>query len=270
MVWAVSLDDSNGDAANALSANTGRKERSLDSSSQTFQQSGACFITNCAKSPTCPSGWGAVQQINGKGGDVSVDHGCDKDQKRTFCCPSNDMPTCQWRGSAVACGIKGHCKSGELELTYDTGGCSSGHKVLCCTTSTSDEARDQCVWKGTASLCMRDNACTSEFPKELARSNTGDNQQPCDYDGISNNLKRFCCKDPPPYTNCDWYTKGDQDPPPSPRPGHCSGQCPQGKTLVASDNYCFFGGTRAFCCGAPSTYCIIHVMKFGETNTSQI
>ena len=67
-------------------------------------------------------------------------------------------------------------------------------------------------------------------------------------------LKVLCCTDPPPYVGCDWYTKGDDDPPPSPRPASCTGRCPSGKTLVATDDMCYFGGTRAFCCDPANTY----------------
>lgn len=82
----------------------------------------------------------------------------------------------------------------------------------------------------------------------------GDNQQPCDFESIHDNLKVLCCEDPSPLTNCNWFTKGDEDPPPSPRPYKCSGKCPSGKSLIATDNMCFGGGTRVLCCDAPATY----------------
>lgn len=90
----------------------------------------------------CPSGWGPVQQINGNKMDVRITHGCGKDEKRTYCCPSDDMPTCEWRGSAPSC--QGACHGDEIDLTYDTGGCSTGHKNLCCKRTTSDKARGEC------------------------------------------------------------------------------------------------------------------------------
>lgn len=268
MVWAVSLDDRTGSAAGALSKSTGRKTLAASAErSNPYKASGACFITECFDKPTCPSGYGAVQQINGNKQDVSIDHGCGKGQKRTYCCPSDDMPTCQWRGSAPACDVGGGCHDDESALTYDTGGgCSSGHKKLCCKNNVSDKVLSQCLWKGTAPRCERDNKCPTDHPKELGRSISGDNQQECDVYGFGdtqhNQLKVFCCTDPPPYTGCDWYTKGDQDPPPSPRPAHCDGKCPSGKTLVATDDMCFTGGTRAFCCDPAHTYNDNYVTDF--------
>lgn len=75
-------------------------------------------------------------------------------------------------------------------------------------------------------------------------------------------LKALCCTEPPPYTGCDWHTKGTQDPPPHPRPAHCSGKCPSGKVLIATDNMCFSGGTRALCCYPPNTYNDNYVTDF--------
>ncbi|KAL8658049.1 MAG: hypothetical protein Q9226_001309 [Calogaya cf. arnoldii] len=259
MVWAVDLDDGEGSAAAALSKSTGRKDIALSAKSPPFRAGGACFITECTKTPSCPSGYGAVQQINGDKQNVKIEHGCGKGEKRTYCCPADDMPTCQWRGSAPACNIKSACSSDEIILTSDTGGgCSSGHKNLCCKQKTSNKALTQCVWKGSGPRCERDNKCPSEKPTEIARSPTGDNQQECDVYGFGESqhkqLKVLCCTEPPPYTGCDWYTKGTQDPPPHPRPAHCSGKCPSGKVLIATDSMCFSGGTRALCCDPPNTY----------------
>ncbi|KAJ5642215.1 glycoside hydrolase family 18 protein [Penicillium lividum] len=96
MIWAVSLDTSDGKAAEALStgtsevSGTGQIALSEDSVKTTYDASGQCFITDGAKSPT---GWGAVQQVNGNKQDVKITHGCSDGQKRTYCCPEDDMPT---------------------------------------------------------------------------------------------------------------------------------------------------------------------------------
>jgi len=99
MVWAVSLDTSTGDAAQALSNGTsdfpGTSHLTIAAEKPTpkYDASGACFITDCAAAPSCPSDYGAVQQINGNKQNVTIEHGCSKGQKRTYCCPSDDMPT---------------------------------------------------------------------------------------------------------------------------------------------------------------------------------
>lgn len=188
-MWAASLDNKDASAAKALSKVTGRQVKALADRSPPFKAAGPCYVTECFKKPTCPSGYGAVQQTNGNKGDVDIGHGCGKGQKRTFCCPSSDMPTCHWKGSAPACNIKNGCDSGELTLTSDTGGgCTSGHKNLCCKTNQSDKYKDQCVWKGTAPRCERDNKCPKDKPTEIARGISGDNEQQCDTYGVGKNL----------------------------------------------------------------------------------
>ncbi|KAF4552683.1 putative glycosyl hydrolases family 18 protein 1 [Elsinoe fawcettii] len=250
MVWAVSLD-TRGGAAGALSDTTKRQQMSQQPILIT-DNSRSCFITECQDRPICPfaSGFGAVQQINGDRQDVIIGHGCAKGQSRTYCCPTNDMPTCAWKGNAPSCGIKGKCASGEVEVTYDTGGCSTGHKVLCCGETKGNEARSKCIWKGTAPVCRNDNGCPADHPKEVASSPLGDNQKPCDFNLDPRNTKRFCCEDPAPYENCQWYNHGDTV---DSTWKKCDGRCPVGKQLVATDDYCFFGGTRELCCDQPST-----------------
>ena len=51
MVWAVDLDDKDGSAAAALSKSTGRKDIALSAKSPPFKAGGACFITECTKTP---------------------------------------------------------------------------------------------------------------------------------------------------------------------------------------------------------------------------
>lgn len=151
MIWAVSQDNANGAGAGALSdgtdlfPGTSQLQKSQAKSPDVKSPEGQCFITQCSKTPNreCPiNGWGAVQQLNGNKQDVSIGHGCGKGESRTYCCPKNDMPTCFWKGSAPSC--TAGCDKGDLELTYDTNGCSSNHKTLCCKKTTSDEAVSKC------------------------------------------------------------------------------------------------------------------------------
>lgn len=43
-----------------------------------YKASGPCYITDCFNKSTCPSGYGAVQQINSNKQDVKIELGCGK------------------------------------------------------------------------------------------------------------------------------------------------------------------------------------------------
>jgi chitinase len=148
-VWAVSLDDTNGTAASALSQSTNQIALSeLSISLGSSSDYPGCVITDCAKTcalpfiifksaddfrPVCPIGKSAVQQTNGNVQNAIIP-GCPSGQTRTYCCTSNDLPSCHWIGSARLC-INDKCASDEIELTTDTSNCWFNHKTLCCTKS---------------------------------------------------------------------------------------------------------------------------------------
>jgi len=130
MIWASSLDDNLATASQALSKKTGHLAASLEEKSVATDTYTACVWGSCGGS--CPSGTSAAQRGDGKNkGAASIYNGCDVDVTRPFCCPSDDMPTCQWRGSAPFC--KGKCHTGEVEVISDTAAtgdeCWTGHKV---------------------------------------------------------------------------------------------------------------------------------------------
>lgn len=153
MVWAVSLDDDRGSAAVALSKSTGAQFKSLLSTARPDPIT-SCQLGECGKS--CPAGLSPAQRSDGKNrGNTGTNTGCSGDASRLYCCPSNDMPTCLWRGTAPFC--NGKCHDGEVEVTSSTSGdgatCWTGHKVLCCTKIASDAAVSQCNWSGSAPFC---------------------------------------------------------------------------------------------------------------------
>lgn len=144
MVWASSLDVVDGPkdatAAAALSVHTNRQFMSLYNETNLPQPIQSCFMSNCSE--TCPVGFDSATSAGGS--TPEINHGCSKKgSKRTFCCPTNNMPQCRWVGKGPACWHTG-CKGDESPVTYATGGCSSGHKTLCCTNTKSDTALSQC------------------------------------------------------------------------------------------------------------------------------
>ncbi len=141
----VSLDDAtNGSAAAPLS--TGRQVISLSSTIPSGLLT-SCKLGECGL--PCPANLNLspAQRSDGKNkGNTGTITGCSGNNARLYCCPSNDMPTCLWRGSAPFC--NGECHDGEVEVTSSTSGtgatCWTGHKVLYCTKTVSDMPLSHC------------------------------------------------------------------------------------------------------------------------------
>ncbi|KAH9478589.1 Chitotriosidase-1 [Psilocybe cubensis] len=249
MVWASSTDDAKGNAAGALSKSTGRQALSLLATKQSDPIT-SCQLGECGKS--CPAGLSPAQRSDGKNrGNTGTNTGCSGDDMRLYCCPSNDMPTCTWRGGAPFC--NGKCHDGEVEVTSSTTGtgaeCWTGHKVLCCLKTASDQAVSECHWSGSAPICSApfSQAGCPDGQKALTNSNYGaGGEQPC---AIGD--KSFCCDQPPPYENCDWYYHGGKFL--GQIPFVCTGTCPAGKSVIATDPTGCWSGYGAFCCDNPTT-----------------
>jgi chitinase len=186
MVWAASTDDAKGSAAAALSLATGRQVLSLSSTSGPDPIL-SCQLGECGQS--CPAGLSPAQRNDGKDkGNTGTNTGCTDSESRLYCCPSNDMPTCTWRGQAPFCGARGgnKCNSTEVEVTSSTSGtgdsCWTGHKVLCCTKTGSDSAAAQCQWSGVAPFCstpLSQAACPSPQQALTSSSYGAGGEQPC-------------------------------------------------------------------------------------------
>ncbi|KDR82337.1 hypothetical protein GALMADRAFT_237588 [Galerina marginata CBS 339.88] len=249
MVWASSTDDAQGSAASALSRATGRQAISLLSTSQSDPIT-SCQLGECGQS--CPAGLSPAQRSDGKNrGNTGTNTGCTGSDSRLYCCPSDDMPTCTWRGTAPFC--DGKCHDGEVEVTSSTSGtgasCWTGHKVLCCLKTASDAAVSECHWSGSAPICAApfSQADCPSGEKALTNSNYGaGGEQPCDIGS-----KSFCCDQPPPYQNCDWFYHGGNFW--GAIPFSCTGTCPAGKSVIATDPTGCFSGYGAFCCDNPAT-----------------
>ena len=186
MVWAASTDNANGSAAAALSLATGRKIISLAASSGPDPLM-LCQLGECGQ--PCPAGLSPAQRNDGKDkGNTGTNTGCSGSASRLYCCPSNDMPTCTWRGQAPFCGAAGgnKCINTEVEVSSSTSGtgkpCWTGHKTLCCTKTGSDSAAGHCEWQGSSPFCASpfgQASCPSP-QQALTKSTYGaGGEQPC-------------------------------------------------------------------------------------------
>jgi hypothetical protein len=117
MVWAASTDDSNGSAAAALATASGTTIGPLGTHIGVVVPSdnpGLCSWTTCGGS--CPAGTSTA---------ALVLDGCPQPTKspfsyRQFCCPSNDVPTCQLQAESLD-GSNGACNGGS---------CPAGSQLL--------------------------------------------------------------------------------------------------------------------------------------------
>ncbi|KAK6528317.1 hypothetical protein TWF281_009560 [Arthrobotrys megalospora] len=257
MVWAASLDTPDGQGASAL-----RRTQVVDPNtirmSLVEDTTSSCVWTGCGVS--CPSGYSPAA-ISG-GGQATSGRQCPKNSPRSFCCPSNNLPTCEWvryqSGAAKAFGVcQKKCATNQVAVGTDTGGCTSGHGTLCCENKNSVSYIDQCEWAGSAPSCAgilhinEDAKCNNpNKPYKLTHSSIGDGgEQPC-----FSSWKSLCCTNPPPYKNCAWHKSGKWF---DWLFALCDGTCPPGKTVVAVDPWaagCTGWGTGpgAFCCDPPS------------------
>lgn len=187
---------------------------------------------------------------NGRSGPITG--GGSGRSSRPYCCPSNDVPQCEWRGSAPFC--NGKCHDDEVEVSSDTAAtgayCFTGHKVLCCKSTKSDETIGKCKWYGSAPACAFFSwghaGCPSGL-KELTFDKYGSGGESGCYP--TGGYKSFCCPDPPPYTGCDWYYHGNKFF--GSVPGFCGGGCPDGKYPIASDPFLCITGAGLYCCDSP-------------------
>lgn len=249
MVWASSLDSSNGSAASALSVTTGLQKKAISQAARgSLDTLSSCVWSECGAS--CPSGTGAVAGggSHPQNSNVGIwQTGCSGKSTRTYCCPNDNKPTCTWRGTAPFC--NGKCHSGEVQVATDWNGggedCITGHKALCCTSNAADAANAACNWIGSAPFCGSPSCPAGQVALTTDAMGSG-GDQPC-----LTGHKTFCCKTPQPYTNCDWYGRGGIS-------GYLTlncdvYQCPSGQFTVAVDPSWCNSGVNKYCCDAPTS-----------------
>lgn len=183
MVWAISTDDTKWTATRALTGHTGFKaEASFLGGKSTLQNEPitSCQWGACGKEITCPAGMSPAQSGNGKkNGLAGIYSGCKSGEKRGYCCPSDGVPQCTWRGTAPAC--NGKCQDTEINVSSNTHGggavCLTGHKVLCCSHVQGDSQIGQCKWEGASPYCSSipgtQYGCNEKDRKSLTYSSYG-------------------------------------------------------------------------------------------------
>ena len=243
MVWAASLDDASGSAAQALAGSVvvpkfGIGVVNTDALSQ-------CTWTVCGGS--CP---------NGFTGAFSIPDGCPSQQfPRTLCCPNNDVPKCGYSSvdlgalSSSNC-VPNECPSGRtlvattqtLNLgSFGSGNCLTGHLNICCDNDASVSILSGCQWAGSPPNCASGNnaaSCPSGmiFITQSLHGDGGD--QAC-----TSGFRALCCPNPPPIdpTSCQWFQNAFH--------GICSAGCPEGKFQMAVDTQGCSSGWGSLCCG---------------------
>ncbi|KAK7958032.1 glycoside hydrolase family 18 protein [Apiospora saccharicola] len=249
MIWAVSTDDSLGTAASALSKTTGRIALSLKATDKSQDSLTQCSWGACAKKgqTKCDANSSPAQFASGKGkGNVGFYNDCPDDEERPYCCPKNDVPTCQWRGHGINCSNE-QCEDGEVEVTTNVGACFAGHTRLCCSRTSSDAAIGTCKWEGASPACSApfgSYGCDEDDRQELTYSNYGAGGEQYCFVGH----KSMCCKKPVAFEGCQWYSNSHWY-----APWTCDAGCPSGKMALATDPSGCSRGAQYFCCDNPVT-----------------
>ncbi|MCJ1228651.1 hypothetical protein MMC12_005312 [Toensbergia leucococca] len=271
-VWAASTDDLKGTAAADLSASTGRQELSLVGL-QTGQDSIAqCIWGECGAD--CPAGTTPAQRSDGHDrGNVGLWNGCAlrglSSKQRNYCCPTNsndkdyshfarsrklteDQTFPLVSGEVLRHFVMASVRMGRYRLQQTHLG--QGQVARLGTKRyASDTAIAQCTWVGSAPSCAKKGQAAN-CPSGLSRitqDSFGSGGDAACYTGA----KSFCCPNPSPYQNCDWFAHGDQIIGAVPYVCGTPQDCPAGKYAVASDpSGCGFGTAKYFCCDSPGGY----------------
>ncbi|KAE9373107.1 glycoside hydrolase family 18 protein [Stipitochalara longipes BDJ] len=248
MVWAASLDDSQGSAATALGGS------GLISTFRvgipTVDNVASCSWTECSTAEwgsACPPGYTTATQV--------LD-GCPQPagnpyNYRNYCCPSNDPPSCTASVTtggltsttltcqANPCAFGSTLVANSHFFAFPDQPCVNGGTVnVCCTNTLSTSlVVNECQWTD----CSPEPQCPSGT-QLLTKSLSGlGGDVPC-----SSGWRGLCCPTGPggliPST-CSWVRNVFN--------GVCQPGCPDGKAMVAVDSMgagCF-KGYGSFCCG---------------------
>lgn len=280
MVWAATTDSNEGSAARTLSSVNGRSDVPFKQTALTPDTLTQCIWGECAKEgeTTCPVGQSPAQRSDHPSkGNVGIWTGCPKGQQRPFCCPKDNVPKCQWVGTAPWC-AHNSCSKSQVAIASSVSGvgstCTTNHKNLCCDITESDFNWDMCYWTGSAPHCadpngdspptLREVACPVDKLQLGGSVKGAGGEQPC---GRENGYKTLCCSNPAPWQNCAWHD-GDRDvrdwPPRTMKHAHnielelgadhkCKSSCPIEKVPIAAETTGCAGDTSAwFCCDTPT------------------
>ncbi len=147
MVWAVSTDSRSGELSSFLSPgqvlNSAKFSVGIVVLSDSAPSSGQCRWINCGE--ICPSGFAPAALASG--GLAVSDRQCPSGQKRSFCCPADLVPTCQWSGSSLGV-CSNQCGQGQVNVGSSTNGCWFGSQALCCENRLDTTAIGNCDWVG--------------------------------------------------------------------------------------------------------------------------
>ncbi|KAL8378735.1 hypothetical protein RB599_008513 [Gaeumannomyces hyphopodioides] len=240
MVWAVSLDKTDGSSSKQLQLATGYKSRvakyQTDSDSDVVTlpdvmvDRSQCRWSNCGEG--CPAGFTTVQRHDDSswGEQIMLDRsGCRRDGgDRVFCCPaSKPQPSCGWFDfNNGRCGASYGSKCPPEwslisqqrnvqqwgEIAGYSGDCNNGregfYQVACCSVTESTKLYGRCEWNGRANECANgenvhncDNYDKMNYLEVLAWSGSGTSS--CYYDGGRSRKDRpYCCE--PPETDLKW------------------------------------------------------------------
>lgn len=194
--------------------------------------------------------------------------GCEDSSERLWCCPTLDMPKCQWSGfESGTC--TSSCPDGSVEIASSSDYCENGgYAAACC--DAGDEGSNSmalyhtCTWTGEASSggfteCGKSEAECPSGLSAVAQSRSGSGGVQCNVVGVSEapghpvtiSVRTYCCDQQDHNIKWGSCSRHGMDGNTKDNPGHCPGDCPDGRYRVALD-------AKAEECssGAASTCCV--------------
>jgi hypothetical protein len=191
--------------------------------------------------------------------------GCEDSSERLWCCPTLDMPKCLWSGFEHDGICTSSCPDGSVEIASSSGYCENGGYAAACCDDGDDDSNSMmlyhtCSWSGKSTSGGFTN-CGESCPDGLslvAQSQSGSGGVQCNVVGVSESeghpatysTRSYCCDKQDYNIKWEFCSKGGTNGNTKETPGHCPGDCPEGRHRVALDSLApeCSSGAASTCC----------------------
>lgn len=193
--------------------------------------------------------------------------GCEDSSNRLWCCPTLDMPKCHWSGFEVGT-CTSLCPEGSIEVASSSDYCENGGYAAACCNAGDDGSNSMvlyhtCTWAGEAGSggftdCGEDEGACPNGLSAVAQSQSGSGGVQCNVVGVSeapghpetHSVRTYCCDQQDYNIKWEFCSKHGMNGNTKDNPGHCPGDCPDGRYRVALDTISqeCSSGAASICC----------------------